>query len=139
MGRLARQILNEHTPSGALCEVSLSLARYAQDVAGLLRQLPGSPNMRDANRLLLALLDGRLRGDADLADRVASALFQMAIANEIESEDLRRIGLWAWDALDLADEGHIEESRDQVVTVMAEALNRAASEAPITWLTGIPG
>lgn len=64
---------------------------------------------------------------------VASALYQMAIADEIEDSGLKQIAGWAWDALDLADAGHIAESRAQVVTEMARALEHAAKGTGIAW------
>jgi hypothetical protein len=64
---------------------------------------------------------------------VASALYQMAIADEIEDSGLKQIAGWAWDALDLADAGHIAESRAQVVTEMARALEHAAEGTGIAW------
>jgi len=127
------QIACQSEPHWALCEVALSRDRYPQDVASLLRQLPESIARHNVNALLVTLLNGKLKDNSDLADRIASALFQMALADEIEDPDLQRIGRWAWDALDLADAGSIAESRAQVVTEMTRALEHAAAETRIAW------
>src|SRR5262249_27851149 len=105
------QLLREDPLPGALCEVSLAYDRYPQDVAGLLRQCPGTPAKSNVSLLLVTLLDHRLKGDPGRAYQVASALYQMALAEEIEDPHLREIAWWAWDALDLAEAGHIQESR----------------------------
>jgi len=127
------QIVRESQPDWPLCEAALSRDRYPQDVAGILRQLPEPFSRRNVNQLLVTLLNARLKGDADLADRVASALYQMALADQIEDSGLKQTFWWARDALDLADAGYIAESRAQVVAEMARALEQAAEEAGIDW------
>src|SRR5262249_42554333 len=131
------QILREDPPPAALCEVSLARDRYPQDVAGLLRQCPGTPAKSDVSRLLVTLLDDRLKGDTGRADQIESALYQMSLAEEIEDPHLWKIAWWAWDALDLAEAGHIRESRGQVVGRMADALDRAAADAATTWSSAV--
>jgi hypothetical protein len=130
------QILREDPPIGALCEVSLAHDRYPQDVAGMLRQCPGTPAKSNVSRLLVTLLDDRLKGDSGRASQIASALYQMAFAEKIEDPHLREIAWWAWDALDLADAGHIQESRQQIVGQIADALDRAAANAATRWSFG---
>ena len=77
----------------------------------MLRQLPEPPARRNVNGLLVTLLNAKLKGNFDLADRIASALYQMYLADEIEDSGLKQTALWAWDGLDLADAGYIAESR----------------------------
>jgi hypothetical protein len=127
------QLLREDAPLGALCEVSLAHDRYPQDVAGMLRQCPGTPAKSNVSRLLVTLLDDRLKGDTGRAYQIASALYQMALAEEIEDPHPREIAWWADDALDLAEAGHIQESREQIVGQMADALDRAAANAATSW------
>jgi hypothetical protein len=131
------QLLRGDPPLGALCEVSLAHDCPPQDVAGMLRQCPGAPAKLNVSRLLVTLLAHRLNGDTGRADRIASALYQMALAGEIEDPHLGEIAWSAWDALDLAEAGHIQESREQVVGQMADALDRAAANAKTTWSFGI--
>jgi hypothetical protein len=79
------------------------------------------------------LLNGKLKGDVGRAGQIASGLYQLALADDIQDSPLRDIAWWAWDALDLAEAGIIQESREQVVSQMANALDRAAAEAEGTW------
>src|SRR3954469_2618781 len=67
------QLLREDAPLRALCEVSLAHDRYPQDVAGMLRQCPGTPAKSNVSRLLVTLLDDRLKGDTGRAYQIASA------------------------------------------------------------------
>jgi hypothetical protein len=120
-----------------LCDVSLARELYPQDVAGLLRQSPGSPDRTDVNGLVLMLVKDKLDGDPSQADRVAWTLYRMALADQIEDADLEQIGWWAWDGLAEADAGYIEESRDEVLQLMAAALDCAAAKAAVTWSVGI--
>jgi len=57
------QLLREVSPPAALCDVSLSRDAYPQDVASLLRQLPGAPDYQSVERLLLSLVDAKMRSD----------------------------------------------------------------------------
>jgi hypothetical protein len=131
------QILRDDAPLEVLCEVSLAQDRYPQDVADMLRRAFGTLDKSNANRLLVTLLNDRLKGDMGRANQIASALYQMALANEIEDSNLRQVAGWASDALDLAEAGYIKESREQVVGRMADALHRAATKAASTWSIGI--
>jgi hypothetical protein len=119
------QILREESAPTALCDVSLSHDCYPQDVAASLRQCPGTPDRSRAQRLFLLLVRDKLRKDSGCADKIASALFQMALADEIEDRHLKSVAWWAWDALDLADAGHGVESRKQITDQMAAELDAA--------------
>ena len=85
----------------------------------------------------MTLVNDKLKGDLGPTDQIASSLYQMALANEIEDLHLKQIAWWASDALDLADVGHIELSREQILSPTAVALDRAATEAAITWSAGV--
>ena len=69
-------------------------------------------------------------------DQIASALFAMAFYDRIEDSDLKEVGFWAREGLELADAGYVEESREQIVNQMATALDRAATAAAATWSAG---
>jgi hypothetical protein len=127
------QLLREDPPPAALCDVSLSHDRYPQDVARLLRQLAGAPDKQRVGRLLVTMVDAKMRSDPGRADQVALWLYHMTAANEIEDPALMKIGWWAWDALDLAEAGQIQESREQVIGQMSAALHQAAGDADLTW------
>jgi hypothetical protein len=131
------QILREDLPSGALCDVSLARDRHPFDVAGLLREFPGTPARSNVSRLLVTLLDHRLKVAAGRPDRIAKALYEMAFAHEIEDPQLSEIAYWAWDALDLAEAGYIQEAWEEVVDKMSAALDRAAERAATTWSFGV--
>jgi hypothetical protein len=127
------QLLREDPPPAALCDVSLSYDRYPQDVAGLLRQLPGAPDKQRVCRLVVTLIDAKMRSDPSSAYRIAWSLYQMALADEIEDPRLKEIGWWAWVALDPAEAGLIQASRAQVIDKISAALREAAREADVTW------
>jgi hypothetical protein len=127
------KILREDSPPAALCEVAVSHNRYPQDLAGLLRQCPGTPVNSRVQQLLVLLLREKLNRDPGSADKVASALYQMALSEEIEDEQLKSMAWWAWDALDLADAGHIQESREQITKQMAATLEEAAHLGDAGW------
>lgn len=127
------QILRQDSPPAALCDISLAHDRYPQDVAGLLRQCPGTPVKARVQRLLLLLARQKLSRGSRGADKVASVLYQMALGDDIEDSNLKSIAWWAWDALGLADAGHIEESRKQTTNQMVAALDEAAQSGDSDW------
>lgn len=72
-----------------------------------------------------------LARDRTRAERIASALYQLAQAHELHDSKLQSLAWWASDALDLADKG-VQETRDEVIDQMLVALTEAAeAEAPI--------
>jgi len=133
------QILREDRPCEALCDVSLARGRYPQDVAGMLRRLPGMPDKAEVARLLLSLIKERLSREADCADRIASWLYQMALAEEIEDPRLRDVSWWAWDELYLAPLGYTGESREEIVRQMMEALDEATAKTSASWSFAVIG
>lgn len=112
-----------------MCELATMGASYEPDVARALREVPGivdETRVRDelVRRLARSLVEDRTR-----ADRIASALYQLALANELPDENLRAVAWWAWDALDLADQRMVQETRDQIADSMLVALNEVASRS----------
>lgn len=65
--------------------------------------------------------------DRKHADRVASALYKLALREWIPEGELQSIAWWAEDALDLSDQGYVTETRDQVIDRMLIVLDEAAS------------
>ncbi len=120
-------------PHWALCEVATSRGQYPIDVAARLRELPGRADLAVSRRLVIALTARKLARDPSRANQFAVALYHMALAGEIDAPELERLAWWAWDALDLAASGMIEETPDQIVASMTEALDQALAEAPPQW------
>jgi len=133
------QILREDRPSEALCDVSLARGRYPQDVAGMLRQFPGTPDSSDVARLLLSLMKDRLDRDDDAAEPIAWALHQMAMAKEIDDQRFSDVFWWAREELDLAELGYIQDSRQQIVQRMAAALEEATADPIPSWPFAVVG
>jgi hypothetical protein len=127
------QILREDAPDWTLCEISLSQKRTPQEIGWMLCQLSPPVDRHTVHGLLVALLNDKLKGDRGKAGQVASVLFQLYQADEIEDPDLQRIGGWAEDALDLAEARHIVETPEQVLAKMANTLEEAAVRAGLSW------
>lgn len=133
------QILREDRPSEALCDVSLARGRYPQDVAGMLRQFPGTPDNSDVARLLLSLMKDRLDRDDDAAEPIAWALHQMAMAEEIDDQRLSDVFFWACEELELARLGYIQDPREQIVHRMTAALHEATTDPLANWSFAVVG
>jgi hypothetical protein len=135
------QIAAAEHPHWSLCEVATAGRRYPQDVAGLLRNVPGHAEPAVARSLVVQLLAAHF--DLRRAYQLASCLYQLAIAGDIDDPELKAIALWAWDGMDLADAGMILETSRDIAEQMRARLE-AASEAlrsrgpPWSALTG-PG
>ena len=125
------QIAVQEAPHWALCEVATSRGKRARDVVAELRQLPGGADPRGVQSLLVQLMAHKLKGDGARSHASAFSLYlyELAHANQIDDPELREIGWWAWDALDLAVEGCIAETPAQVIERMRDVLNRVALSA----------
>jgi hypothetical protein len=117
----------EDHPHASVCEVAMASRKYPPDVVALLRETEGDFDEAVVRKRVLRLIDQGLREDASRADHLARALYELAAADQIEDNELRRIAWWAWDALDLADSRAIVETRDEVVDKMQRALHRVAA------------
>lgn len=126
-------LLRENPPPIALCDVSLAQNRYPEDVAGLLRQLPGTPDKRRVGGLLTSLLRAKLKRDPDRADQIACGLRQLTLFGPIENPRLEDVAGWTWIALEDAEEGGVEGSRERIIARMSAALHEASGEAGIGW------
>ncbi len=127
------QILREDLPHPALFNVSLARDCYPQDVVGMLRQLPGTPDHSRVNLALLTILDFRLKAEQDQAYRIAIALYDMVLAGHIADPRLKEIGSWAWDLIDLAGTELPWETRKETIEEMSAALNDVAQSAAVKW------
>lgn len=122
-------IAAEEHPHWSLCEIATMGKSYEPDVARALREVPGELDEAWVRQEVIRQLARGLAEDRSRADKIASALYNLAMAEELPDEELRSIAWWAWDALSLADDGIVEETRDQVVDKMLDALRTAVSAA----------
>lgn len=120
-------IEREDHPHWALCELATCGREYPPDVVHRLREVPGVPDVAVSRGLVLQMLCDSLTRDPRCASRIAHCLYDLAMADEIADPELKALAWWAWDALDLADAGMIQETRADVVGKMQSALTSAAS------------
>jgi hypothetical protein len=123
------QIAAQAAPHWSLCEAATSRRKHPLDLASELRQVPGPSDPASVRSLLTQLIARKLRADASRAHQLASALFQMALDEEISDPELLELAWWAWDALDIADTGAISQTRSEIVERMLTVLERAAKDA----------
>lgn len=121
----------ESAPCASLCKVALMAGSYPLEVAAALRELPGEFDLAVANQGVLLLLGYTLSQNRARADQVAAALYRLAISDELWDDELRSIAYWADDALTLADQGQIPQSRDQVIDKLIRALAKLSSRSPL--------
>lgn len=119
-------IARDEAPHWTLCDVALARPRHPQDLAALLRQVPGTPQRDRILSLVLSLLRVRFAGGSLDAGRVAAILHRIAVSDSIDDPGLDRVAWWASEALDLADQGYLRETRDDVVASMRAALDSCA-------------
>ncbi len=116
----------EH-PHWSICELATMGSSYEPDVVRALREVPGTADGVWVRSELLRRLEEELTEDASRADRIASALYRLALAYELPEESLHSLAWWAWHALDLADQRMIEETSEEIVAIMVQILREAAS------------
>ena len=130
-------IAAEEHPHFSVCELATMEASFEPDVVHALREVPGVVDetwvrAEFVRRLAQGFAQGfaqALAEDHRRADRIAEALNQLALADELPEGELLSLAWWASDALDLADQGDIEETRDQVIAKMLVWLNDAAAKS----------
>ena len=120
----------EEHPHWAVCELATMGASYEPDVVRALRDVPGVVDDQWVRGEVLRRLGQGLAQDRSRADRVASALFGLAMANELPEGELASLARWASDALGLADQRIIEQTREEVIDEMLAVLNTAAAKTP---------
>jgi len=121
-------IAAEEHPHWSICELATAGARHERDVVQALREVPGTVDERWVRNELVRRLARGLAEDRTRADRIASALYESALANELPEGDLLSLAWWALDELHLADARIVEETREQVIDELLVALNEAASK-----------
>lgn len=122
-------IEREDHPHWAICELASCRREYPPDVVRRLRDVPGVADIATSRGLVLRILSDSLSRDPRCADQVARSLFDLAMADEIVDPELKTLAWWAWDALDLADAGMIEETRNEIVDMMRRAIDPALWDA----------
>jgi hypothetical protein len=124
-----RQIECIDHPDWSLCEVSLSRSKRPDDVARLLRRIPGSVDTSSMIRIVLELMKKKLISDPLLAGPITKTLFHMAAYDDlIDDPAMKAVSLWAWDALDLAEGGYTNETPQHVVRHLIDAIDQALKE-----------
>ncbi len=83
------------------------------------------------------MIAAKMLSDPSRAYQIAAGLFELYLVDEVEPPRLKKIAGWAWDALDLAEAGHIEETRKQVIDQMSAVLHDAALGADAAWSVGV--
>jgi hypothetical protein len=121
-------ISREDHPDSSICEVAMAGRKYPQDLVSLLREVPGRFDETEVRGKVLRILAEGLQQDRRRADQVAHCLYQLALAGDVDDQRLHRIAWWAWDGLDLADAGLIQQTREQVIDELVAALHEAAQE-----------
>jgi hypothetical protein len=114
-------------PHWSICELATCPDRYPPDLNEFLLAVPGSPDLLAARAIVVRMLSDTLWANPNRADQVARSLYDLAVAGDLEDSPLREIAWWAWDALDLADSGMIEQTRADVVAQMHAAFQKAAA------------
>ena len=121
------KVLQQDSPHWTLCDVAVAAVAYPQDLAGLLRSIPGETSPSSAIRLLIQLLVVKWDRGSLPPKELASVLGQLW--PRLENQRLQGLASYAWDALDLAEEGLIEQSSAEIVRDLDAALHEAAHEA----------
>ncbi|WP_437886370.1 hypothetical protein [Sorangium sp. So ce307] len=116
----------EH-PHWSFCELALCSRKSPADLAAILRAVPGVPDGKLARLRVLEMLRDSLAERPERAEQIARSLYHLAIGEELDEPALRELAWWAWDALDLAAQGAIAQTREDVVNQMRSAVAEAIS------------
>ncbi|WP_437963014.1 hypothetical protein WME76_48315 (plasmid) [Sorangium sp. So ce119] len=114
-------------PHWSFCELALCSMKYPRDLAEYLRAVPGVPDVKLARLRVLEMLSDVLAEHPERAEQIARSLYHLAISGDLDDPAVGEVAWWAWDALDLAAQGAIEQTRDDVVSQMRSALAEAIS------------
>ena len=112
-------------PHWAFCELATCSGKYPPDLHEFLGAVPGIVDEVSARALVVSMLADSLDAHPERADQIAQSLYQLALAGDLKDSPLAEVAWWSWDALDLADAGHIAESRNDVIEQMKAALRAA--------------
>jgi hypothetical protein len=93
------------------------------------------PDQRGVMRGVLKLFKKNLKSDPSHASQIAKALFTMAVYKDmIEDRELRAIGSWAWDQIDLAEQGVVSDTLEQIIAKICDGIDHALASP---WLAEI--
>jgi hypothetical protein len=125
-----RQIELSDIPLSSLCDVAMASSRFPQDVARMLRSIPGDCDFAGAVRLTLGYMLDALRESTSDPRGIARALFDMAIACDLPDGDLKHHSFGYWDAIDLARDGVTQESESGIVADMIRRIETFLDDTP---------
>jgi hypothetical protein len=124
------QIELSDIPPSSLCDVAMASSKFPQDVAHMLRSVPGDCDYIGAVRLTLGYAQRALKESTSDPPDVARALFDMAMAGDLPDGNLKYHAFGYWDAIDLARDGAIEQSEAEIVADMAQRIQEFLDENP---------
>lgn len=133
------QIGANDVPHIALCDVAMASRAYSFDVASMLRQLPGEVDSASVVRRIVEHCSNILRSGCVSPRTIASALYELAVDKTLPPGKLAENALWFYDALDLATDGVIRETPEQVVQQMREVIDDALCEMNVDEQSRAPG
>lgn len=93
-----RQIELSDIPPSSLCDVAMASSKFPQDVAHMLRSIPGDCDYAGAVHLTLGYALKALKESTSDPRDVARALFDMAMASDLPEGDLKYHAFGYWDA-----------------------------------------
>jgi hypothetical protein len=112
----------EH-PHWSICELAICSGKYPPDLKEFLTEVPGSLDPLRARAIVIRMLSDSLREYPDRANQIAQSLYHLASDGDLDDSPLHAIAWWAWDALDLADDGLIAETRTDILLKMQAAFD----------------
>lgn len=107
-------------PDIALIEVSMAGNLHSNDVADLLRNVPGETNPNRIYQGIFSHMRATLIDKPESETRIVRALFQLATAGEAPDKAAESEMFWFYDALDLAKAGYggdVTEIRNSIVVI----------------------
>lgn len=120
-------------PHWSVCELATMGRSYELDVIQALGEVLVELDEAWVRQEVVRQLARGLAEDRLRADKIASALYNLAynlaMADGLPDEELLSIARWAWDALSLAGEGMVEDTREQVIDTMLDAPRVATASA----------
>lgn len=118
-------------PHWSICELALCGRAYVPEVTRRLLELPGTPDMSRTMALVLRLLLDRLDRDPESAVLIARALYDLAVNGDIEDRPLLEVAWTTWDYVELAREGYLPSSPEEIIAEMRVRLAAAVDRSPV--------
>jgi hypothetical protein len=130
-----QKIADSEVPDDTLCDVSMSSKAYPQDVAHLLRGIPGQCDRQLAFLHLLRCALDTLTSGRRTPECVARAMFQLAIAGDVVSTRFQDEA-FCWDAMfDAVREGYVSNTRGEITGEMISTLSQTLADSGIHPIT----